>query len=1033
MDILRKRWCIAPVNYPLQMQISEELNISPALAQICINRGLSSAQRVKEFLSISPENFHDPFCFRDMPKAVKTIEEQLHQGGKILIYGDYDVDGITSTALLFLFLKSRNAQVEYYIPNRNEEGYGLHEEVIYQAGEKGTGLIITVDCGISSAKEVQLARSLGIKTVITDHHQPPRELPEAEAIINPKINDSGYPFSDLAGVGVVWKLAQALDHNLGKKKTCLWEYLDLVCLGTIGDVVPLTGENRIIVGLGLDFLPQGRAGIRALMEVAGFKEKTVTTGQVSFGLAPRLNAAGRISDAGQGVELLTCEDYQSCREIAEELNKQNVLRQAWEKEILQQATDKIEKEINLQEDYVLVLWGEDWHVGIIGIVASRLVEKYYRPVILLSLEGELVKGSARSIAGFNIFLALEQCKDLLIQFGGHKQAAGLKMAAANLSAFRRRINAIAHRILTQEQLIPQVKIDLEIEVNGSEGDLALEVEKLAPFGLGNPCPVFASRGLKVADAKLVGGNSAHLKLRFEAHQCYVDAIGFNKAPDFEWLVLGNKVDAAFTLEINKYNGREKTQFVLKDIQPHPVFALAGSMQKGKEPDNFSRSNKEIDGPMRDALTRGERIAASMPLDRARAVWHAAALNHHRNGEQTLVLCPYSSLLQTEYRLAESSLSTAGITVGMGHSFMAGEEQEKIRQAFFSGIITVLVATPEFMDGWKSSSPCFEVIVSDPFCFVGEEDAYLWACAQVCDQYTGKGLFAYIPLNMENYVHSMAKIFSCSRTYSDDSRKAFVFSDFRAKENRFNYLSRLLKTGERCLIYHNSYRQAEILVRQIQGVTGFSGRVALCHDLQPSWKHKLIREQVRWERIQAVVAAGQIGVKTGDFDHVVFFQPPENLFGLGTLSGWWETGKQPQVHLIYNNDDLKMMKRILHYRYPTREILGKLYRTAKKMVSTGISLTGNNAKAGQRLFAAGKNFLEESPVDAFLSIMIELGLIREICRGKRRELELVEVNQKLNLANSRCYREGTREAQAAQFWYTVAMAEDLAERLETIWR
>ncbi|WP_157677476.1 single-stranded-DNA-specific exonuclease RecJ [Dehalobacterium formicoaceticum] len=582
MTVTAKKWLLAPYDSDLQVRLAEKLNISPLLAQLCINRGLVTEESINNFLHMKLEEIHDPFLFPQMAKGVQIIEESMSRQEKILIYGDYDVDGITATSLLYLYLKRMKADVSYYIPDRLEEGYGLNEQALQWASREGFNLIITVDCGISSKAEVEMARALGIKIIITDHHTPPAILPAADVIINPKIPGSPYPFHQLAGVGVAWKLAQALEMSYDQKTRdqdiVLPEYLDLVALGTLADVVPLMGENRVVVSLGLNKISESsRPGIQALLAITGLEHKEVTSGQVGFMLAPRLNAAGRLAQGSLGVKLLTTDELPTALILAQQLDEINGKRQAIEGEIFQEAEKMMADDMDLDKNLVVVLASENWHPGVIGIVASRLMEKYYRPVVLLSIDGETAKGSARSIDLLDMYQAFDYCRDDLIQFGGHKMAAGLKLKKENIELFRQRINQYAEQFLDKKDLMQPLKLDLELAAWGGEEGYLRDSESLAPYGSGNAQPVFAYRGLKVLEARGVGTDKNHLKISFSAGDYLLDGIGFQLAEHLSWIHPFTTVDVAASLERNQWNGQEKIQLMIKDIKPHLISQTKDSL------------------------------------------------------------------------------------------------------------------------------------------------------------------------------------------------------------------------------------------------------------------------------------------------------------------------------------------------------------------------------------------------------------------------------------------------------------------------
>lgn len=561
----KKLWLYDDIPAERAELLSKKAGISPLLAKIFISRGISDTQYINSFLNPRLDELHDPFLLKDMDKAVERIARGIQNQEKILVYGDYDVDGTTSASILSDFLMRNGALVDFYIPDRLEEGYGLSIGAIDRISAMEASLIITVDCGITAVDEVRYAIDKGLDVVVTDHHQCKEELPEAYAVVNPCRPDCSYPFKQLAGVGVAFKLIIALcDHlHLGDVYK---EYLDIVALGTVADVVPLVNENRILVKYGIKRLESTEnVGLKALINCAGLKDKPISSFGISFGLAPRINAAGRVGDASRAVKLFTSKDEESANRIAAELNEENKFRQDTEAWIMQQAIQLIESEIDFDREKVIVAAGEGWHHGIIGIVASKITEKYYRPCILLTHEDGVCKGSARSIEGFNLFDALTHCKDLLEKFGGHELAAGLALKFEKLDAFKKMINAYADEILTAEDLVPKLKVDVNLDKNDISMKNIRELDLLAPFGAGNPGPVFIYKGLRIGEIKTVGENK-HLKLKLMDGSFYTEAIGFNMGAAAEALTCNDRMDVACTLEINSWNSNEKIQFNLKDLR-----------------------------------------------------------------------------------------------------------------------------------------------------------------------------------------------------------------------------------------------------------------------------------------------------------------------------------------------------------------------------------------------------------------------------------------------------------------------------------
>lgn len=566
---MRKKriWHVNRNDHQLITELSNTLGFSRVMSQILVNRGLKTPDDIRDFLYSGVNELHSPFDIPGISAGAKRVCKAIEDGESILIYGDYDVDGITSTALMTEILRKLNGRVEYYIPDRIEEGYGLNVQAIAQAAESGVNLIITVDCGISSIKETQLAKDLGMDMIITDHHQPPVLLPTAIAVINPKTAAEYKPWTELAGVGVAFKLVQAVSMLMGQGDICL-DNLGLVALGTIADIVPLRDENRILVKEGLNQLVgDTRPGIRALKEVSGIKPGELSAEQVGFALAPRLNACGRLGKADFGVKLLLTEDRDEALEIAGYLNEENQSRQRLEQEILEEALVELEKQSIADNDKIIILAGENWHPGVIGIVASRLVDRFYRPTIMISLENGIGKGSGRSIPGFNLYGALEHVKDCLINFGGHEMAAGLSIEGNSISLVRDLLNRYADNKLQKKDLVPVLNVDAELPWQDINQDLIREIGTLAPFGYRNPYPLFALRGKEISGCREVGPNGNHLKLKIIDNKASFNGIGFKMGALKEAASSWEKCDLAFVPEINKWNGHSQIQLNVKDIKP----------------------------------------------------------------------------------------------------------------------------------------------------------------------------------------------------------------------------------------------------------------------------------------------------------------------------------------------------------------------------------------------------------------------------------------------------------------------------------
>jgi len=547
--------------------LAESLRVPKVIAKMLLRRSVRDYDSARRFFKPNLENLYDPFLMKDMDRAVERLRRAVLSEEKILIYGDYDVDGITSVSFLYLILKELGVDVTYYIPDRQAEGYGLSPLGIETARERGTQLIITVDCGITGHTEIDLAQSLGIEVLVCDHHEPGPTLPRAVALLEPKRADCPYPFKELAGVGVTYKLCQGLLLRMGIDLSILDNFSELVAIGTAADIVPLMDENRIFVKLGLEKLNESEnTGLNALLEVAGLAGKEISTGHVVFIIAPRINAVGRMGDAERAVRLLTTKDKVEARQIAEVLEQENRHRKNVDEETFRQALEMVQQTFEPSSTRSLVLHQRGWHSGVIGIVASRVVEKFYRPTVLISVENGVGKGSARSIEGFDLHDALKGCEDLLLAYGGHKYAAGLSIREEHISAFKQRFEQIAASRLQGEQLVPRLTIDAEISLSEIDAMFLKLLRFFAPFGPHNMRPVFVSKNLQVGGTPtLVGAN--HLKFKVRQSDQVFDVIGFGMG-ELHYRVRSGEsnLDLADVIEENEWMGRKVIQLRAKDIR-----------------------------------------------------------------------------------------------------------------------------------------------------------------------------------------------------------------------------------------------------------------------------------------------------------------------------------------------------------------------------------------------------------------------------------------------------------------------------------
>jgi len=564
-----RRWVFPPAADEARVdRLSRELRLPAPLCRLLVARGYGEPDSVREFLRPHAGQVHAPLGMAGMGDAVERIVAAIEAGETILAHGDYDVDGICATALLVRALRKMGARVTPFVPRRLSDGYDLSDAGIRAAQEAGATLILTCDCGIVAHGAVDRARAAGIDVIVTDHHTPGESLPLAAAVVNPNRRDCGYADKGLAGVGVAYKLCCAVAEAVGYPVERLHAFLDLVAVATIADLAPLTGENRALVRWGLKILPQTpNPGLRALLRATGLDAKAeITATQVGFVLAPRINAVGRRGEAMRGVELLTTDDPAEAERIAAQLEEDNLWRRQEEGATVKQALDTLEKTFDPDRDWGVVLADERWHPGVIGIVASRVVERVHRPTVLIAVSGGEGKGSARSIGGFHLYEAMRACSGHLVRYGGHKMAAGCSILPERVDGFRDAFNAHAHAVLDEERLIPEVRIDLELPLHHADENLARMLRHAGPFGAGNATPVFAARGVGlVGDPRIVG--QGHLKLTLGANGRQMDAIGFGMGDRTkEPLFAGGALDVAFKLEENHFNGRTSLQAKLVDLR-----------------------------------------------------------------------------------------------------------------------------------------------------------------------------------------------------------------------------------------------------------------------------------------------------------------------------------------------------------------------------------------------------------------------------------------------------------------------------------
>lgn len=675
--------------------ISEKYNIHRYVAELLIMRGYG--EDLDSFFSDG--ELHNPLLLNDMSKAVEAINSHISRKSKITIYGDYDVDGVCATAILYLFFKSLDVNVEVYLPDRHEDGYGLNNNAIDKIALNGTKLLITVDCGISNVKETEYAIEKGLEVIITDHHQCPAILPECTAVVNPLLAD--YPYRFLCGSGVALKLAEALGG-----KEALDKYCDLSALATVADLVPLTGENRGIVKRGLKHLSHEscRCGIRALADTAGIKDE-ITAGQIAFGIGPRINAAGRMALAKEAFDLIVCEDYNSAVAKAEILNKYNDKRKKQESDVLTQAKEQIEAMHDRRTKRIILVCGDGWNKGIIGNVASKLVEEYKRPVIVFSNEDGICVGSGRSITGVHLFNLLNNFGDMFIKFGGHEMAAGMSIKADKLNELSIKLNNYAINNYNDEIFIPSMVYDLEIELNEINNKLVKDIEKLAPMGMGNKTPCFCVKNAELKNVRLIGNEQTHIKLSVVKNEVSLDGVGFSLGKRSDEIRQGCKYDIIVNLEINSWNNRDSIQLQIKEFKPsvsienNQLISLNG--------------NKFFNSLMQSVTLPVEKVK----FDRIRQMWNWHIYLQRRLKKDVFNTAVYSSIPTCSYELLYF-LNKEGLTENVDYYFGAPEENScvvfapdwSVDELPYSRLVIFDYAPTDFINRVLTKNPDIQIVI-----------------------------------------------------------------------------------------------------------------------------------------------------------------------------------------------------------------------------------------------------------------------------------------------------------------------------------
>lgn len=1070
-EIVSKIWRVSRETPIIRDYFAERLGINPIVAQILLNRGFDTVTKAREFLQPDFDALHNPFSFSHMERAVNRIYQAIESGEKILVYGDYDVDGITSIAVLLPVLRELGADVDYYIPNRVEEGYGLNMAAVESAADNNVKLMITVDCGISAHAEVQLASDLGIDIIITDHHESPKVLPNAYAIINPKVPGDNYPFADLAGVGVAFKLAEALlIESLGERgRTEAFDrFSDLVALGTVADVASLLGENRVIVKFGLNKLSETEnLGLQALMQVSGLKDKRMDPIAVGYSLAPRINAVGRMGDPGMGVELLLASRREEAERLARVLDAQNRERKELEAQILEEALSLMPHQVDLETERVIVLAGKGWHTGVVGIVASRICEMYYRPTILICIEDDEARGSGRSIEGFHMYEALSRCSDTLLRFGGHEQAAGLAISPDKIDEFRKSINLVANEVLDHDDLIPKIDIECRVELENLDFDLLNELSSLGPFGMRNPEPLFCLTGVRVAEYRTVGNGGRHLKVKVQGDGgITLDAIGFDMS-EYCNLLFDNpdNIDVAFALNENTWNGHTSIQLRLVDIRKggsgyiYPTVYRRELDQGAKDQvdevkellDDVLNDNGNsehlfcllgmpyvrggVDGAQFNTILK-ELVNGRIVVNRTKFAWNdgfysavCGILAGIRRSKPVIFVCTSYLGCRRLFRKLQNLLGhTVSISMA-ANCFLTQDarEREECREQDFADVI---VMTKEFfmhsmvngkdMVNVKAKActvqPSVLVFFADTsyFDFCSNGDRICSDLPDIRKRLGGTGTLLITEHEENVLMMENEDVVVVDHTHLG-RLPGFQLIDRRNERDRQRVLNALLDKGKGVLIYVSTPSRADELIRDLMGADE-ERRVLYYHEGLSSRDREAIARMLKDDLVDVIVATSSFGIKElgWSFSDVVLFDMPIDLSELRFQC--FTAGDNGNVYLLFNRDDTERVLRLVEDEYPARDRLATLYIALKRICRDAKVYTGTIGDVLEFYERCFESELRLQTLFVGLEVFQELDLVDSTVSGADIRIEFPDNNgEKANLEDSACFLEGVRMREELTKW------------------
>ncbi len=1074
-----KRWEICSEGNDLAREIATELGLSYITAQVLVNRGITTIEEARSFFQVELTDLLDPFLLLGMEEAVQRLLAGVQENEKMIIFGDYDVDGITGTSVLLRVLRQINKNVDYYIPDRSE-GYGLNKDAVHRLGMGGYTLIVTVDNGISCYEEVELANSLGMDVIITDHHEPPEQIPPAVSIINPKLSKCSYPCKYLSGVGVGFKLGQALAQklNLQTLASYVLEQIDLVALGTVADIVPLLGENRIIVANGLRKIAgTTNPGLRELLKVADLEDKIINTGHLGFTLGPRVNAIGRLGNPMLGVELFTTTEQKRALELAIELDQVNRKRQMIEENIFKQAVEMVERE-GYADSYGIVLASEEWHPGVIGIVASKLVEKYYRPTVLIAIKDGIGKGSARGIRGQNLYEALTHCQEYLLGYGGHKMAAGLSISPEQIANFRKVFQSYSQKVLTSEDLVPYQMVDLEVDLAELNFSLLDELEKLEPHGSGNARPVFVVRKVQY-EARTVGATGDHLKIQVSKGSHQLGGIGFSMGERLKTLADSVKIDLVFNLNRNIWREREYLQMMLIDLAPveldfvEQIFIQAANgLQNAEESGDWFLERTKLTSLQDEKLT--EHLAEHFAVDTrfhgklqeslrtsTNTLVHSvnssdilptvlsfAGFQALKHRGVTLVLSPLKSYLNTGYGIVQRTAKYLGLNVYKASGLMSISEKRELYSVLTAKPgrdIDIIFTTPEYL---KNHLDMFKVLLARIGLLVIPEihqfgfEAWLGKILSFLKAKIPASLIlAYTPLAEQELgekirevkkLLSIEQIITMGRTMGD-----VQISDQRNSTQKDKYLRELILQGEKIVIFVNTPEFSVKLTHTLRKlIPEMSEQVMFYHQKLSFRDGQKIKELLKRGGLTTVVATDYFveGERIPDIHHVVHYDLALNLTDFRERSQLICSDIRAWIHLLYGDYEGKINRVIMDGRLPDRDLLAKIYIALQKLSDKTGFIPHSPDTLLTELRNKGIRRLESAVLIESLGIFLELSLLEFVRVDDKNGIRLLpKPNQKLDLNSSIRYNECITERREFAAFSELALTEKAEIILQKISR